>query len=88
MANPRIQDPLAVAVSNVMKDSHGWADGAAKDLVKSPSTIVKDIHYHLRIGWHDAENLYGKMFAESSLERINIMAKLLGIDVNSTYIPV
>ena len=80
-ANPRVQNPLAVAVSNVTKNPLGWAEGAASDLAGSPAKTAAAIRDHLKTCWCSPDSLYGKVFAEVSLDRIRTMADILGIDV-------
>jgi len=83
VANPRVQDPTAVAIYNVLQDSRGWAEGAAYDLAAIPSKIASEIRDHLQLGWCSSDSLYGRVFADVPMVRIKMLTRLLGIAVQA-----
>ena len=83
VANPRVQDPTAVAIYNVLQDSRGWAEGAAYDLAAIPSKIASEIRDHLQVGWCSSDSLYGRVFADVPMVRIKMLTRLLGIAVQA-----
>jgi len=80
-ANPRVQNPISVAVSNVIKDPNGWAEGPAGDLATKSTVTSEFIRNHIQTGWCNPSTVYGKMFSDTPMERIKLLANILGVAV-------
>jgi hypothetical protein len=80
-ASERVIDPVAVAVSNVLKNPCGWGGGVADELAVSPSYLRSEIKKHLAEGlyWSAESTPYGRLLGNVPLGRVQHLAFILGV---------